>query len=133
MRRNCAVEFLDPRLPDRFWSKVVPDPMGGCWIWAGAVTTSGYGQRHAKGSYRSTHREAYETLIGAIPKGLQLDHLCRVRCCVNPAHMEPVTQSENIRRSEAGLVSAARQLAKRSCPKGHAYEADNLYVRPTGR
>jgi len=86
---------------ERFWSKV--DKTGDCWIWNGGVGAGGYG---AFGSYDEAddpitvraHRYAYEALVGPIPAGLVLDHLCRVRRCVNPAHLEPVTNAENIRR-----------------------------------
>ena len=67
------------------------------------------------------HRWAYEDKVGPIPEGLDIDHLCRVRACVNPGHLEPVTRAENIRRAAA---------AKNACPAGHAYTEDNTYIRP---
>ena len=71
------------------------------------------------------HRVAYELQVGPIPVGLQLDHLCRVRSCVNPAHLEPVTSAENTRR---GL-----RAMKTHCPQGHPYAGENLLIRPTGQ
>lgn len=131
------VSFGDPRLPDRFWSKVSPCPMSGCWLWT-ATTTGGYGRitvgsrtdRTKRGVY--AHRLAYESLVGAVPDGLDLDHLCRVRCCVNPAHLEPVTRQENARRGIGGATTAGRQLVKTHCSAGHEYAGENLYLRRDG-
>ena len=70
-----------------------------CWIWTGAINRKGYGRIQVRGIHRQAHREVYEQSIGGIPEGNPLDHLCRVRSCVNPEHMEPVTTAENNRRS----------------------------------
>lgn len=70
----------------------------GCWHWQGAVTSSGYGSVSHEGRIWSTHRLAYELLVGLIPEGLQIDHLCLNKLCCNPAHLEPVTAQENRRR-----------------------------------
>src|SRR5579875_211929 len=70
-----------------------------CWLWTGAVTSSGYGSVGHSGRARSTHRLAYELLTGDIPSGLTIDHLCRNKLCCNPKHLEPVTIGENVRRS----------------------------------
>lgn len=78
---------------------------------------------------RAAHRVAYEALVAPIAAGLQLDHLCRVRRCVNPAHVEPVTQAENLRRGE---TITARAVAATHCPQGHPYSGENLYVNPEG-
>lgn len=86
-------------LRERFEAKYVVTP-GGCWRWIGTRTPEGYGQiRVAVGEVAYAHRVAYELLVGPIPEGLHIDHLCRVRACVNPAHLEPVTQAENNRRA----------------------------------
>lgn len=114
----------DERLPSRFWSKVVPEPNSGCWLWSGALNSGGYGCFNFGGSKgRGAHRVAYQVLVGEIPAGLHLDHLCRTRCCVNPAHLEPVTQRENCLR---GVSPAAIHAKKTHCPKGHLFEGENL-------
>ena len=127
MTSNIRPMVDDPRLPERFWAKVSPEPNTGCFLWAGAVDRKGYGQYRA-GSRRDgtrrtvrAHRLAYEELVGPIPEGLQIDHLCRVRCCVNPAHLEPVTNRENVRRGDLGT----KNTAKTHCPAGHPYDEAN--------
>lgn len=118
-------QFLDEKLPARFWDKAIPCPMSGCWLWSGCGLPNGYGLfGRAKGS-RLAHRVAYEALVGKIADGLQIDHLCRVRCCVNPAHMEEVTQRENILRGVSPSRVAARHAAVTHCPRGHAYAPSN--------
>ncbi len=92
----------------RFWDKVAFEPNTGCWLWAAYADRKGYGQfsagSRADGTYRKVfaHRWAYEHEVGPIPEGLTIDHLCRVPLCVNPGHLEPVTNRENTRR---GVVS----------------------------
>lgn len=106
---------------DRFFARVSVAP-DGCWIWDGARYATGYGTfAFGKKSFVA-HRVAYLMCKGAYPLGLDLDHLCRVRPCVNPAHLEPVTRQENLRRSP--LCSASRT----HCPHGHEYDAENTYV-----
>ena len=130
---RVTATFGDPRLPTRFWAKVSPEPNSGCWLWV-AGTWDGYG-RFNVGSRTDrsarvvqAHILAYEELVDSVPDGLELDHLCRVRCCVNPSHLEPVTHAENMRRGEAGRVGAARQRAKTHCPKGHPYDEANTRI-----
>jgi hypothetical protein len=105
-------------LSDRY----IPEPNSGCWLWLGSTDEKGYAlMRHRKplGGWTTgrVHRLSYEAVYGAIPVGLVLDHKCRVRCCINPAHLEPVTNAENIRRGLAGINSAS----KTHCPQGHPY------------
>ncbi len=104
----------------------------GCWLWTGC-RSNGYGQLHWKAKNLPAHRLSYEAFVGPIPAGLQIDHLCRVHACVNPAHLEPVTQRENSRRGVAGDVNGGRQRAKTHCPQGHPYEGENLFVRKNGK
>lgn len=113
----------DPKLFMCFWSKVLLGD--GCWEWQAARFISGYGHFRAMGY---AHRIAYEFLVGPIPPGLQIDHLCRNRSCVNPAHMEPVTQTENVRRGLAG----AKNRAKACCSNDHPFDEPNTYWYPSG-
>ena len=119
----------------RFWGKVIIDKNTGCWLWAGCTNPSGYGvMRHSGGNV--AHRFSYTTFVGSIPDGLQLDHVCRIRSCVNPEHLEPVTGSENCLRGLTGVVSGEREKAKTHCPHGHPYNKQNTkyYVSSrTGR
>jgi hypothetical protein len=110
-------------MPDRFWSKVDRRGPDDCWPWTAALTGDGYGRiRGTSGQRIMAHRLAYELSVGPIPDGLTIDHLCRVRACCNPAHLEPVTNRENIRRGE-GL--AVLNAAKTHCPQGHPYDEAN--------
>lgn len=117
--------FGDIRLPDRFWSKVEPEPMSGCWLWNAATFSNGYGHIGNRKKNLLAHRVAYLALVGAIPEGLEIDHLCRVRCCVNPSHLEPVIHRTNILR---GSGPSAENAAKTACQFGHAY-----HVRSSGK
>ena len=89
----------DNRLPERFWRKVTVDTGSGCWVWMAALNRRGYGIWGWQGRTVLVHRVAYEVLTGQrIPEGLTIDHLCGVKRCVNPDHMEVVTRGENTRR-----------------------------------
>ncbi len=92
----------------RFDEKIHKDEANGCWLWTAARNENGYPLLWAGGKMIRAHRFSYEVHVGSIPAGLDLDHLCRVRHCVNPAHLEPVTRSENLRRSPL-IAEAARQ------------------------
>ena len=115
-----------PSAPTRFWVKVQKRGPGGCWLWTGALGGGGYGAFTADGRQQVAHRFAYELLVAPIPPGLVLDHLCRVRHCVNPAHLEPVTAGENLRRG----ISA--NAVKTHCKHGHRYDEANTYRRKNG-
>jgi hypothetical protein len=104
----------------------IPEPNSGCWIWEQGPLRDGYGRVYFDGKMRQAHRATYEHFVGAIPDGMQLDHLCRLRCCVNPDHLEPVTQLENIRRGKRGFLEA-HQRSKTHCPQGHEYSDENTY------
>jgi len=106
-----------------------PD-LGPCWIWTGPKNPGGYGTPYFQGKMRRAHRVAYELILGTIPAGKQLDHLCRVRHCVNPAHLEPVTNKENALR---GFSFSAKNAKKTHCINGHEFSGQNLRIDPSGR
>ena len=113
-------------IEQRFFSKVLVLPSG-CWKWTGKTSNGGYGlffiAKPRKHNVQA-HRWSYEYFRGAIPAGLDLDHLCRNRWCVNPEHTEPVTRRENLLRGE---TIPARHAAKTHCPAGHPYNDANTY------
>lgn len=108
----------------RFWLKV--NKTDTCWLWTARINKYGYGQFKA-GRHWAAHRWSYTHVVGPIPDGLELDHLCRVRHCVRPDHLEPVTQRENIRRRQPWNPNAA----KTHCKFGHEYTAENTYREPS--
>lgn len=110
-------------LPDPFWQRV--DKSAECWLWTGQRNTDGYGQYKVKGVRKMVHRLAYEELVGPIPNGLTLDHLCRTRNCVNPGHLEPITNAENILRGESFSAVNARKM---TCSRGHPFTPENTRI-----
>lgn len=118
---------------ERLLSNITVDD-NGCWVWQRHTNYRGYGETHVfrdnKKRHISAHRLAYETFIGPIPDGLQLDHLCRVRACCNPEHLEAVTCRENLLRGETHASANANRTA---CPKGHPYDDENTQTRRVGR
>ena len=131
-----AKRLSSPSTVDRFWAKVEkttsPD---GCWVWLGSVNNQGYGSVRTKPKPAGptlVHRYAYEMLVGPIPEDRELDHRCRNRRCVNPAHLEVVTRSENCSRGDSGLAWALHQRAKTHCPRGHPYDLFNTYYDKNG-
>ncbi len=115
-------------LEERFWEKV--DTSGDCWEWLGSITNRGYGQFMAQRKLKVAHRASYELLVGEIPKGLVIDHLCRNRSCVNPKHLEPVTSKENLMR---GFGAPAINARKTHCWRGHPFTEYNTLKMPGGR
>jgi hypothetical protein len=110
---------MDPR--ERFMLKVVKADSG-CWEWTGA-DRGGYGRFHLRpGRVVAAHRFAYETFVGQIPVGLEIDHLCRNRGCVNPIHLEPVDHAENRRRARLT-----------HCRRGHLFDNANTYTHASGK
>jgi hypothetical protein len=114
---------------ERFLAKVSLDETTGCWLWTGAITGVGYGVLSFEGRKYNAHKMAYRHWTGEVPEGLQLDHLCRVRHCVNPAHLEPVTHRENSLR---GTGAPARNAVKTHCKHGHEFTPENTRIRPNG-
>lgn len=133
--RDCSLR--NAPVDERFWGKVNKDghipahrpELGPCWEWT-ASRPAGYGHFALNGRPVQAHRFAYEALIGPIPAGLDLDHLCRVRRCVNPAHLEPVTRGVNVLRGE-GL--SAKQARQTHCKRGHPFDAENTHVGANGK
>jgi hypothetical protein len=120
-------EYLVARIDKR------PD---GCWLWTGSLMNPSASDSYGVATHRElptrrtvAHRAVYEHEVGPIPAGLQLDHLCRVRCCVNPEHLEPVTQQENIAR-QPNIIA---KKALTHCPQGHPYDDENTDLRTSGR
>jgi len=103
----------------------------GCWEWTGPLNGYGYGRLFVGGHGRfvMAHRYSYERFIGKIAQGLTLDHLCRVRHCVKPKHLEAVTNRENIRRGESPFAKKARLTR---CIHGHRFDKANTYIKPNG-
>lgn len=101
-----------------------------CWRWQGTLTNDGYGLVTVGDKKKLAHRLSYTFFVGPIPDGQEIDHLCRTRNCVNPAHLEPVTHRENVLRGE-GL--AAQNARKTHCIHGHALSGDNVYVKKSGK
>lgn len=123
--------YSRPSVEERFWSKVKKTET--CWLWTGGLTDTGYGQFFPSGRRQvRAHRFAYELLVGPVPEGLFLDHVkargCRNRHCVNPAHLEPVTNRVNVLRGEG---PTAVNALKSHCHRGHPYDADT-YITPQG-
>jgi hypothetical protein len=105
--------------------------MDDCILWTDHIGSLGYGRIYVGGGkYVYAHRVAYEEQIGPIPEGMVIDHLCRVRCCVNVAHLEVVTNQENIMRGN-GIM--ARNARKTRCDQGHPFDEGNTIARPEGR
>ena len=117
-----------------FHEKITGEPNSGCWLWTGTNDgRHGYGRIWLDGKMRYAHRVGYELLAGSIPEGLELDHLCRVPCCVNPDHLVPVSHRENCRRGITGAVNGAREAAKTHCKRGHPYNKVNTFVDRKGK
>ena len=113
----------------RLRAKFIEDAATGCWLWQNASTPPGYGVFYLWGKQTYAHRASYELHVGPIPEGLVIDHLCRNRRCVNPEHLEPVTQRINLLRGE---THTARNAAKTHCDNGHRYTEATTYRYANG-
>jgi hypothetical protein len=111
-------------LPKKIEDKLNKNGPGGCWLWTGDLR-DGYGQVWFEGKHRIVHRVVYEYLVGPIPAGLQTDHLCRVRACSNPAHLELVTNKVNAQRGNVG--GWQRRLTH--CKNGHPLSGNNIRMQ----
>jgi HNH endonuclease len=117
---------------ERFWRKV--EKTEACWLWTAHISPSGYGIFKYDGTPKNAHRYAYQLLVGPIPEGLEIDHLCRVRNCVNPEHLEAVTHLENVRRGVYVAMPILTRInaEKTHCKYGHPFSGNNLIVRKYG-
>lgn len=104
------------------------EPNSGCRLWTGALSNRTYSSIWHLGRMRKAHVVCYEIEVGPVPPGLELDHLCRTKICIESGHLEPVTRSVNLARSP--LMN--RQAHKTHCPRGHAYEGPNLKLTKRG-
>lgn len=121
---------------DDIWERATPEPNSGCWLWDGHINQNGYGVAWFGGRNLIASRVAFVLANGPIDDILQVDHLCRVRCCVNPMHLEAVTGSVNIRRSELPRLLGERNRhdaeARVTCKQGHPYTAENTSLNSGG-
>ena len=106
---------------ERFERSIQLDPQSGCWLWTRPLNADGYGRFSVGYRNMNSHKWSYEYHVAAVPEGLHLDHLCRVRHCVNPWHLEPVTSAINTKRGE--------RAQRTHCPRDHAYTPENTSVR----
>ena len=112
---------------ERFAEKFIVDPNSGCWIWQRAVDRKGYARFGLDGRNRTAHIVSYELFVGAVPDdGLMFDHTCNNKRCVNPDHLERVTNAENTRRGKALKPHVTH------CPQDHPYSGPNLYITTKG-
>lgn len=132
MPESPSGEVLAPSMKvesmERFWQKV--EKTERCWLWRGAVDNNGYGRFRLNGKTVYAHRLAYKLSVHSIETDMTLDHLCRNRQCVNPDHLEQVTNKENILRGQAPSAKAARRT---TCLNGHVYDDANTYWRKNGQ
>ncbi len=131
--RDANGRYLAVNIEERFWSKV--DKTDTCWLWQAfrAPGQHNYGQFSVNNRNILAHCFAYEALVGPIPDGLEIDHLCRNPPCVKPEHLEAVSHAENVRRGDSKLISGRRAAVRTHCLNSHVFSGTNLYVSPQGK
>lgn len=120
---------MKPTVEERLLKYSIPVTESGCLIWIGYTNEYGYGKITVNDKAKWVHRVAYELAKGRIEKGLDIDHLCRVRCCINPDHLEAVTRRVNLLR---GNTNTAMHAAKVLCKRGHPLSGANLRIDVKG-
>lgn len=116
------MELVDKRTIERFFRFVKKGAPGECWIWTGSKRGPLYGRFQINHKRYSAHKISLLIVGVVVPKGLEIDHTCRNKICVNPDHLEPVTHAENMRRAPHSAIDLQRD--KTACPRGHSYDAD---------
>lgn len=126
-----SMEIDNPSRVLRFWTKVIVGTKDECWIWTGSKDKKGYGSfRVAKDKCNKAHIFSWVLHFGLVPKGLHVDHKCENESCVNPFHLQLLTNEKNNEKSSS---PSAENKRKTHCHRGHPFEGDNLYVEPNGR
>lgn len=118
--KTGSVEYRPPTPTDLLQAKYVTDAAAGCWMWTAYINPDGYGMFKHRGAMRLAHGASYELHIGPVPDGLELDHLCRNRACVNPDHLEPVPHKVNVQRAKKSSSSTGIRGVSR---RGNSYRA----------
>ncbi len=118
--------LISKKVVETFRSRVDRGSENSCWLWTGPINNKGYGRFHASGSSEMAHRTSVRLDGREIPDGLEVDHICGVRNCVNPSHLRVVTHRENLL---SGNTITAAAASRTHCLKGHPLSGDNLAIR----
>lgn len=134
MTKPHPIPALSEEAVSRFWAKVKRGGANECWLWQGAKCGRGYGRAQIDRHKRTAaHRLSYHITHGGIPEGKVIDHLCRNPSCVNPAHLDPVDNRENVVRGDAPRMLKMRNRSVTHCPRGHEYTEDNTRLCSRGK
>ena len=129
-RKTCSIPcsriFRKKEISFRIERNTTKEPNSGCWLWTGALDKDGYAKSSINGKSKRGHAISYEEKYGKVPDGLELDHKCRVRSCVNPDHLEPVESRENTMRSP--ICPSALNARKTHCKRGHKFDEENTHI-----
>jgi HNH endonuclease len=125
------IASLEAKFEERFFKHVFPEPNTGCWLWGGMWNQDGYAVFSDGNKKVSAHRKAYKKFKGLIPNDLEIDHKCRVRCCVNPDHLRLLTHTDNTALS-IHSKETHRNGRKTFCPRGHLFDEANTFFEKNG-